>query len=158
MRSYSIVVDGPDIMRLQEALLPKFDEYRHEIFDYDRGKVVTIAIEKFYFRTSSNLLAVITIDGTAAGKCMVDIISGGGGTGLLTTDYGSERNAIDTVLGVFDETGKENGWIVREFKSEAGEQSQHKPVQNNPRDQHRRHGRRSMRVRYHLRGRRGRDV
>jgi hypothetical protein len=154
MDSFSIVVDGPDILQLQEALLPKFDGYRHEIFDYDRGNVVTIAIEKYYFRTNSNLLAVITIDGTAAGKCLVDIISGGGGTGLLTTDCGSERNAINKVLGMFDEIGEEQGWTVREYKTPAVSSADQ--VQPDDPDYDGFHHRSQVSNRHYFRGRRDR--
>ena len=54
--------------------------------------------QKFYLRTSSNLLSVIILDYKDRHRCNVEIISGGGGAGLLKITLGSDRSRNNEII------------------------------------------------------------
>jgi hypothetical protein len=119
MESFSISVDCPDPEQLLDELWPKLDDYcKYEVFEYASGKVIMVAFEKFLLRVNSNLLAAITMDFTTAGKCQIDIISGGGGEGILNFRYGSEKTIVSYVIQIFADICEAKGWNIREDVSE----------------------------------------
>jgi hypothetical protein len=124
MESFSISVDCPDPDQLLDELWPKLDEFcTYEVFEYASGKVIMIAFEKFFLRVSSNLLAAITLDFSPAGKCQIDIISGGGGEGSLNMRWGSEKSVVASVIQIFVDICEAKGWKLQEYENIPAEES-----------------------------------
>jgi|AGTN01.2.fsa_nt_gi hypothetical protein len=118
MESFSIILECPDPELLLDELWPKLDDYcTYEVFEYASGKVMMITFEKFLFRVNSNLLAAVALDFTHEGKCQVDIVSGGGGEGILNFRYGSEKSIVRTVMEMFIDISDSNGWKITENDS-----------------------------------------
>lgn len=53
--------------------------------------------EKFYFRINSTQLNVITIRKGQTGLLCVEVMAGGGGTGVFNINLGAERKFIKTI-------------------------------------------------------------
>ncbi|OPY26403.1 MAG: hypothetical protein A4E28_02512 [Methanocella sp. PtaU1.Bin125] len=119
MESFSIRADCPYPDQLLETLWPKLAEYcEYEVFEYARGRVVTIAFEKYYPRSLSYLLVAATLDFTGAGTCQIDILAGGGREGTTDFAFGSEKRAVTDVIRIFTDICEAKGWDIREDESE----------------------------------------
>ncbi len=115
MESFSIILDCPDPEQLLDEIWPKLDDYcTYEVFEYASGKVMLITFEKFLLRVNSNLLAAIALDFSDEGKCQIDIVSGGGGEGILNFRYGSEKSIVRTVVEMFIDISDAKGWEITE--------------------------------------------
>lgn len=69
-------------------------------------------IENYYFRTNSNLMAAIITSMRDNTTCEVEIVSGGGGSGLAGMDWGSESAMVDTLCKTIERICKECGQIA----------------------------------------------
>ena len=93
MKSDSLTVQAANLDELAAALKDYYEEC-YEVVSRS-GDSRLIVIEKYYFRVNSHALGVALIEDTGEGQFLVNIIAGGGRSGLLGIDYGAENQFID---------------------------------------------------------------
>jgi len=90
---------------------------KEEIFDcylFSTDHVTIFTTEKYFLRTNSNLLSVIIVDCTDQSRITIEIISGGGGSGLLQMGLGSEESANKQILKICRKICDSNSWSISE--------------------------------------------
>ena len=65
---------------------------RNKRVDYDGEGFAVIVTEQYFFRTNSNLQTTTIFDLVDEATCKVTVIAGGGGSGLLQHDWGTESD------------------------------------------------------------------
>ncbi len=78
------------------------------------GKCHVFAFEEFYFRTNSNLLSLIIVHELKEDEFKIQFIAGGGGTGLLSFDWGSEDSSMSTNFKLIEDLCLERNWSLDE--------------------------------------------
>jgi hypothetical protein len=58
-------------------------------------------IERFYFRVSSNLSAIVIFDFKNENNCLINMIASGGATGLFQIKWGSEKSMLKELRNFF---------------------------------------------------------
>ena len=71
---------------------------RNKRYDYDGEGFAVIVTEQYFFRTNSTLQTTVIFDLVEQGVCDVTVIAGGGGSGFLQEDWGSESNESHRLL------------------------------------------------------------
>lgn len=87
MERIEFTVHGERVSELPRAIGGYPEDKR---VDYDGNGVYVVATEKYYLRTNSNLQATTIFDLVDETTCVVAVLSGGGGSGLLQRDLGTE--------------------------------------------------------------------
>jgi len=72
---------------------------------HGRDGFEVIVVERYYFRTNSDLQATVIYEQEASDRASVTVIVGGGktGIGLLSWDWGSESSQSDTLLSTLED-------------------------------------------------------
>ena len=86
-----------------EALISKFLNKFPPTFSFINfnGTTRVFIIEKYYFRVSSNLSAIVIFDFKNENNCLINIIASGGATGLLQIKWGSEKSMLKELRNFF---------------------------------------------------------
>ena len=93
MQSSSYKVIGPSAGQLSDSLADALGVtalVKH-------GAVTVLCHEKYYLRIDSNLMSTIVLSLTEEEVCFVDIVTGGGKTGLWGISFGAEKRNTDVV-------------------------------------------------------------
>lgn len=82
-------------------------------FDYENHSVdmSVLAAENFYFRTMSAQVNMVILKKEAS-FILIDIMGGGGGSGLLNIDWGSEKGYTGKVTKVINKYSAAHNLIV----------------------------------------------
>ena len=102
-------IEGTNRASLVDSLKKELPDY----YMYISKNVFIFTTQKFYLRTSSNLLSVIILDYKDRHRCNVEIISGGGGSGLLQITLDSESSSNNEIINVFEKICGSYGWILQ---------------------------------------------
>lgn len=68
--------------------------------------------EKFYFRTSSQLMACLILKIEDENNCVIDIVAGGGGAGLLSNSWGAEEKRVKEIVDEIEKICEYRGWEI----------------------------------------------
>lgn len=80
------------------------DEIFIEKFESENRRLTVFVAEDYYFRINSTLVLTVIIQENVD-KTTVDIISGGGKTGLFGFSYGAEKNAAKRIVRLLKNIG-----------------------------------------------------
>ncbi len=95
MKSDSLTIHAMSLDALAAALKDKYSECSEVVSQSGDSRL--IVIEKYYFRVNSNALGVVLIEATRGGEFLVNIIAGGGRSGMLGLDYGAENQFVEEI-------------------------------------------------------------
>jgi len=100
MERTSFTVHGEDAGKLPSAIrgIP-----RNKRVDYGGDGFAVIVTERYFFRTNSNLQTTTIFELVDDTTCEVTVVSGGGGSGLLQHDWGTESGESNRLLRTFEE-------------------------------------------------------
>ena len=93
MVNIEYTITGESAHNLPELLKKEFSissEYSYSCM----GTCHIFIFEEYYLRTNSNLISLILANSEDIDKCTIKLISGGGGTGIFSNDWGSEKNSL----------------------------------------------------------------
>jgi hypothetical protein len=82
---------------------------RNKRIDYSGEGFAVIVTEQYFFRTNSNLQTTTIFELVDDTTCKVTIISGGGGSGLLQHDWGTESGESNKLVGKIESFCQEHG-------------------------------------------------
>ena len=106
METIKVRIEGPDISPLIEIMKNRIsDPYIHS-----DDKTLIVATESYFFRIGSNLMTVMVVRMVSRDQCKIDIISGGGGSGLVGSTWGAERSANAQFVKFFKEVCESSHW------------------------------------------------
>lgn len=80
------------------------DEIFIEKFESENCRLTVFVVEDYYFRINSTLVLTVIIQENVD-KTTVDIISGGGKTGLFGLSYGAEKSAAKRIVRLLKKIG-----------------------------------------------------
>lgn len=80
------------------------------------NNISIVLAESFYLRTASNLLTVIIINPDSENTYDLEVISGGGGQGIPTLNFGSELNELKKAKKILVSLCSDKGWTLEESK------------------------------------------
>ncbi len=110
MLGVRITINGDNLTVLPDLLLSELGD----CYVYTANDVTLLLNEHYFLRTSSELLTVVILNFATPGKCEVEIVSGGGKTGLLPSfDWGVERSRDDAVGDMLQAICVDRGWIFQ---------------------------------------------
>ncbi|WMM24140.1 hypothetical protein RBU61_14575 [Tissierella sp. MB52-C2] len=110
MDSKRLVVKGNNIGKMLELL-------SNDIRYYDLKPAENIYIfmsEKYYFRNNSQLMVCLILKLEDENNCVIDIVAGGGGQGLLSSTWGAEISRIKEIIGEIENICMIRGWEMIE--------------------------------------------
>ena len=118
MKTKKYSISGNNLNNLIEMLKTKsfitdFKDYYTQTYD----KCHVFAFEKYYMRTASSLLITIFVIERKENIYDIDILVGGGGTGVLNLNYWSETSAINKAVEPIRNISKKYNWNIVEKKS-----------------------------------------
>ncbi|KAB3527599.1 hypothetical protein [Alkaliphilus serpentinus] len=105
MDAYSIRIEGE---RVGEIIDMVEGDFKFQ----PSANVYVYYSEKYYLRNDSNLLSSFIIKLQGDNICIIDIIAGGGGTGLFGFTLGAETSRVNEVIRYFEAICKEKGWSI----------------------------------------------
>ncbi|MBL8096752.1 MAG: hypothetical protein JNL73_21430 [Anaerolineales bacterium] len=108
MRLLQSHIVGSDLRRVVDLFGAKVDGARV----LWAGDTALVVAEDFSWRTTSNLLLVVTFVFDADSSCTVFYAVGGGGLGLAGLDGGSETNRADRLVRLLQEICRERSWAI----------------------------------------------
>lgn len=68
--------------------------------------------EKYYFRTNSQLMACLILKIEDENNCVIDIVAGGGGQGLLDSTWGAEKKRVKEIVDEIEKICEHRGWEI----------------------------------------------
>ncbi len=108
MKITRLLVTGAGLVRL----VPEFQA----VFDHDyvfvHDPVVVLVAQRYAFRTTSDLQVTVVFGFTDDEHCRLEIVSGGGGAGLLNTSLGAEAATNGGIEVLIGRIALKNGWAV----------------------------------------------
>ena len=106
METIKIRIEGPDISPLTEIMKNRIsDPYIHS-----DDKTLIVATESYFFRINSNLMTVMILRMVSRDQCKIDIISGGGSSGFISSTCGAESSANAKFIKFFKEVCESSHW------------------------------------------------
>jgi hypothetical protein len=108
MDSSRIWVKGKNVDRIIDCINRDMDSYRVDV----SPETVILFSEKYYFRNNSNLLLCIILNMESEEVCRIDIVSGGGGSGIAGSDWGAESSRIKDIEKIIKKFSLTYGWEV----------------------------------------------
>lgn len=81
----------------------EYGTYRRE-YDGNERKITVYCGEEYYFRNDSTLMLTAIVEETPE-SVSVEIVSGGGKTGLFGISWGAEKNAVKNIVRVLTANG-----------------------------------------------------
>ena len=114
MEYMTVRIDGAD----RRALIDALKQELGGVYVYTSDSIVILAAEEYYFRVKSNLMGVIILNFSEAGKCQADLISGGGGEGLLGITWGAEGSNNRHIAKFLKDLCGSNGWLYSEVNEQ----------------------------------------
>ena len=108
MKRKDIIIKGKEVNRLVTLLNSNFNTYTFQPSE----NIYIFFIEKYYFRINSTLMASIIVNLKNENICEINIISGGGGQGMLDGDWGAEKNSIEKISKSIIQMCNENNWEI----------------------------------------------
>ena len=109
MQGVRITIDGDNLTSLPDRLLREFGD----CYVYTSKDVTVLFNEHYFLRTNSDLMTAVILNFATPGKCEVEVISGGGGQGLASFDWGAESNRDDAVADMLRAICTERGWTFQ---------------------------------------------
>lgn len=79
--------------------------------------VAVMFFENYFFRTNSNLMAVVIAAMKDETTCDIEIMAGGGGQGLFGIDWGSENAMIDALNESLERLAGQYGQTIEDIRS-----------------------------------------
>ncbi|WP_097026870.1 hypothetical protein [Clostridium peptidivorans] len=70
------------------------------------------ASETYYFRISSDLLSIVSLNFISDNECEIEIISGGGKEGMLSLSLGAESSRIKDIYKQLNKICESNSWTI----------------------------------------------
>lgn len=90
MYTKKLKIKGKDISRIIKLL---GDDIANISFN-PVEEVYIFMSEKYYFRNNSELMACLIVKIEDQNNCIIDIVAGGGATGLMGNDWKAEENRV----------------------------------------------------------------
>lgn len=110
MLGVRITIDGDNLTTLPDLLLNELGN----CYVYTSREVTLLFNEHYFLRTDSELMTVMVLNFAAAGRCEVEIVSGGGKAGLLPSlDWGAERSRDGAVADKLRSICADQGWTFQ---------------------------------------------
>ena len=110
MLGVRITIDGDNLTTLPDLLLGELGS----CYVYTSGEVTLLFNEHYFLRTDSQLMTVVVLNFATPGKCEVEIVSGGGKTGILPSlDWGAERSRDGAVADTLRTICADQGWTFQ---------------------------------------------
>ena len=108
MKTTRIQLTGPELNKL----VPALEEAMEPPYICTHGPVVVMLTETYYLRTDSNLLTTVIIALDSADSGTIEIVSGGGKTGMLGIDWGAEQARNLKLVELLEQLCAANGWTI----------------------------------------------
>jgi hypothetical protein len=102
-------IDKVDKERLLNAIKAELSDYYFYITD----NIAMFITQKYFLRVNSNLMSVIILNFSDRYSVKIEVISGGGGAGLLQISWGSEGSANNSIINFFKKVCEANAWTFR---------------------------------------------
>lgn len=119
MEKSKAIITGRDIESFVKLFKKAYAEdkrrfYWHSYGSYSRtyDKVYVFCKEKFYLRTMSNLMSTVILELVEKNKCTLDIITGGGSSGVFSIDFGAEVSRNLDIHQMVLDIAAEHDWDV----------------------------------------------
>lgn len=110
MDSKRLVVKGRNIDKILELLSSDIQYYKLK----PEENIYIFMSEKYYFRNNSQLMACLILKLEDENNCLIDIVAGGGGQGLLNSTWGAETSRINEITGEIKNICMIRGWEIIE--------------------------------------------
>ena len=112
MDATNIIIKGENVKQLIDLLDSDIKGYSLKPGD---NSYVFIT-EKYYLRNNSQLRVCLVVSFKDEKKCVINIVAGGGSTGLLEgSDLGAEANIIRKMSKKIEKICEDNGWTIGSY-------------------------------------------
>ncbi len=113
MRIFELSVSGTNLERLS-AIFEDNMPYAHA--NKTNLQTHIFINEKHYFRSDGLLVTTVIINYSQSNQAHIQLIVGGGGSGLFSLDWNLEKNRFNELIGFLKAVGEQENWTINFLK------------------------------------------